>query len=123
MSNISFPIVCHTEEELEDVIPFITEVFYQNNHYHFNPLSHKDENCARSKHEIKMGEHVGFKIVYIAEHLRRKCLQIIAMLNKKYPEHLDEQVSDDEDNLMRLGQRMPQIIFKCPACHLEFDCE
>ena len=72
---------------------------------------------------MKMGKRIGFKIIYIADSLKTKALEIIAQLNKDYPEHLDEQVSDQEDNDYRYAQRIPQCIFKCPACLLEFNCE
>ena len=70
-----------------------------------------------------MGQNGSFTIVYVADHLKKKCLEIINSLNAKYPHHLDEQVSDDEDNLMRFGQRLPSIVFQCPACHMAFDYE
>ena len=121
--NLKYPIICLTEEDLENVTPFIQNEFYNNNSYHFNPLSHLDENCSRSKHDMKMGKHVSFKIIYVAEHLKEKCMDIITKLNAKYPQHLDEQVSDQEDNDFRYGTRIPEIIFKCPACYMEFDKE
>ena len=122
MSSI-YPITCYIEQDLEDLIPFITEVFINNNNYQFNPISHLHVKCASSKHDMKMGKHQGFTIIYIADSLKSKALEIIAQLNKDYPEHLDEQVSDQEDNDMRYAQRIPQVIFKCPACLLEFNCE
>ena len=122
MSSI-YPLTCYTEQELEDLIPLIRDLFVNNTNYQFNPIPHLDVNCDSSKHELKMGKHTGFKIIYIADILQRKALEIIAKLNKEYPEHLDEQVSDEEDNDMRLGPRIPKIIFKCPACLLEFNCD
>ena len=116
-------MTCHTEQELEELIPTITDLFVNNINYQFNPLSHLHVNCDSSKHDLKMGKHTSFKIIYIADILRSKAMKIIEKLNKDYPEHLDEQVSDEEDNDMRLGQRIPKIIFKCPACLLEFDCQ
>ena len=122
MSN-SYPLTCYTEQDLEDLIPIITDLFVNNTNCQFNPIWHRDVNCNSSKDDLKMGKHTGFKIIYIADILQRKALQIIAKLNKDYPEHLDEVVSDDEDNDMRLGQRIPKIIFKCPACLCEFNCD
>ena len=70
-----------------------------------------------------MGKSKGFTIIYIADSLKRKALEIIAQLNKDYPEDLDEECSDQEQNDMTLAQHIPQCIFKCPACLLEFNCE
>ena len=115
-------MVCYTEEELQNLIPTITEWFSNNNCYMFNPISHLHSDCAKSKHYLKMGEHPTMKIIYIADKLIPKALEIIDKLNQDYPAHLDEQVSDEEDNDMRAAQRVPEIIFKCPACHMIFDC-
>ena len=115
-------MICYTEQELENLIPTITELFENNTNCQFNPISHLHSNCDASKHDLKMGNHRSIKIIYIADMLRPKALEIIEKLDKDYPAHLDEQVSDEEDNNMRLGQRIPEIIFKCPACYMEFDC-
>ena len=115
-------MVCYTEEELQNLIPTITELFSNNNYYQFNPISHLHSHCAESKHDIKMGNHPTIKIIYIDDKLRAKALEIIDKLNKDYPAHLDEQVSDEEDNDMRAAQRVPEIIFTCPECHMIFDC-
>ena len=69
-----------------------------------------------------MGQHPIIKIIYIDDLLIPRALQIISDLNEKYPEHLDDQVSDDEDNAVRRAQRVPKLIFQCPACHMLFDC-
>ena len=68
-----------------------------------------------------MGEHPTIKIIYIDDLLFPRALQIIMDLNDKYPEHLDEQNSDEEDNAVRSAQRVPKLIFQCPACDLFFD--
>ena len=68
-----------------------------------------------------MGEHPTIKIIYIDDLLIPRALQIIIDLNEKYPEHLDEQVSDEEDNDVRFAQRVAKLIFQCPACHMLFD--
>ena len=117
----NFPLVCNTEEELKNLIPTITEWFTQNDWYLFNPISHLHSDCAKSKHSLKMGEHPTMKIIYIADKLIPKALEIIEKLNQDYPAHLDEEVSDEEDNDMRAAQRVPEIIFKCPACLMIFD--
>ena len=88
---------------------------------HVNPISHLHSDCGKSKHSLKMGEHPTMNIIYITEKLIPKALEIIEKLNQDYPAHLDEEVSDEEDNAMRAGQRMPEIIFKCPACLMTFD--
>ena len=69
-----------------------------------------------------MGQHPIIKIIYIDDLLIPRALQIISDLNEKYPEHLDEQVSDEEDNDVRFAQRVAKLIFQCPACHMLFDC-
>ena len=69
-----------------------------------------------------MGEHPIIKIIYIDDLLIPIALKIIKDLNEKYPEHLDEQVSDEEDNHVRSAQRVAKYIFQCPACHMLFDC-
>ena len=114
----NFPLVCNTEEELKNLIPTITEWFTQNDWYLFNPISHLHSDCAKSKHSLKMGEHRTIKIIYIADKLIPKALEII----ENYQAHLDEQVSDEKDNYMRADQRVPEIIFQCPACLMIFDC-
>ena len=69
-----------------------------------------------------MGEHPVIKIIYIDDLLIPIALKIIKDLNEKYPEHLDEQGSDSEDNDVRWAQRLAKYIFQCPACHMLFDC-
>ena len=112
-----------TAEDLDDVTPFIDDQFYNNNSYHFNAVEHLDENCSQSKYAMKMGENVNFKVIYVAPHLKKKCMDIIKKLNAKYPQHLDEEVSDDECNDFHLGTRIPEIIFKCPCCNIDFELE
>ena len=122
MSSI-YPIICQFDQDLEDLRPFITELFLIGESCQFNPISHLHVKCNSSKHDMKMGKSKGFTIIYIADSLKRKALEIIAQLNKDYPEDLDEECSDQEQNDMTLAQRIPQCIFKCPACLLEFNCE
>ena len=119
---LNYPLVCYTEAELNNLIPTIRGWFIHNEWYHFNPISHLQCDCSESKHDLQMGQHPIIKIIYIDDLLIPRALQIISDLNEKYPEHLDEQVSDDEDNAVRCAQRVAKLIFQCPACHMLFDC-
>ena len=69
--KMQYPIICMTEEDLDDVTPFIDDQFYNNNSYHFNAVEHLDENCSQGKYAMKMGENVNFKVIYVAPHLKK----------------------------------------------------
>ena len=93
---LNYPIVCNTEAELNNLIPTIRGWFVQNDWYHFNPIAHLHIHCSETKHDLKLGEHPSIKIIYIDDLVIPRALQIISDLNEKYPEHLDEQQSDDK---------------------------
>ena len=119
---LNYPIVCYTEAELTHLIPTIRGWFINEDWYHFNPIAHLQCDCSESKQYFKMGEHPVINIIYIDDLLIPIALKIIKDLNEKYPEHLDEQVSDEEENDVRCAQRVAKYIFQCPACHMLFDC-
>ena len=119
---LNYPLVCYTEAQLNNLIPTIRGWFIQHEWYHFNPISHLQCDCSESKHDLKLGEHLSIKIIYIDDLLIPRAIQIISDLNERYPQHLDVQHSDEEDNAVRCAQRLAKFIFQCPACHMLFDC-
>ena len=117
--TIEFPIVCHTEEDINVLIPLITKWYIDNTRLHFNALTHLHTECDMHKQEVSSGKHPCIKVIYLAKHLKKAIKIIINQLIHHFPESSDEDSSDGEQ-LEKEGRSDIDMLMLCPICGLNF---
>ena len=117
---LQFPIVCHTDEDMNGIVAMVTKWFMNKETFHFNALTHLNTECGIHKHMARSGKHPTIKVIYIAKELRQAAKIIIKQLKTHFPASNDEEISDEEEELEREGQRNLRVIMMCPACGDQF---
>ena len=118
-TSITFPIVCHTEEDINVLIPIITKWYINKTRLHFNALSHLSAECDMQKQKVNNGQHPCIKIIYIAKHLEKNMQIIINQLINHFPESSDEDDSEGEQ-LEKEARNDINMLMLCPICGLNF---
>ena len=118
-TSITFPIVCHTEEDINAIIPLISKWYTNKRRLHFNAVSHLNAECDSQKEIVNKGQHPCIKIIYIPKHLEKSIHIIINELINHFPETSDEDDSEDEQ-LEKEARNDPNMLMLCPICGLNF---
>ena len=114
------PIVCYTDEDINGIVPLVTQWFMDQQDLHFNGVTHFNMDCGINKQMVRNGQHPTVKVIYIAKHLRQAVKIIMQQLRINFPDNSDEDISDDEEHLQREGRRNLRVILMCPVCGVKF---
>ena len=115
-----YPIVCYTDEDINAIVPLVTQWFIDHQYLHFNAVTHLNMDCDINKQLVSSGQHPTVKVIYIAKHLRQAVKIIMRQLGIHFPDDIDEDMSDEEEQLQREGRRNLRVIMMCPVCGAKF---
>ena len=105
------PIYCvHTEAQLDDLHPTLTELYIDNAMINVCKLHHSEENCDEDSNYVLSGQHPNMHVILINSFLEAKMRIIINQLIQQYPLEEDE---DEPNNYI-------QCIMMCPGCGTPF---
>ena len=99
--NQESPIVCTTYEEINSLIPLITQWYNAGCYVHFLNLEHMNGNCNFIQDS--------YKVIFITADLKQAARIIINLYNEHFR---DEEDDDDETEVD------PEIAFTCPVCDI-----
>ena len=111
-----YPLICRTVEDINAIVPLVTNWFMQDMAFHFNRVRHLNCDCGENKASVRGGSHPSVKVIYIPGVLLKKAMIIIKQINEHFPAEDEEDLSDEEANEERILQRHPKAIRMCPAC-------
>ena len=111
-----YPLICRTVDDLNAIVPLVTNWFMQNISLHFNHVRHLNINCGEHKGDVRAGRQPSIKVIYMPGGLLKKAMIIIRQLNIHFPLGDESELSDEEANEERISQRHPKVITMCPAC-------
>ena len=96
--NQESPIVCTTYEEIQSLIPLITQWYNAGCYVYFLNLDHMNGNCNFIQDS--------YKVIFITAELKQAARIIINLYNEHFR---DEEDDDDVD---------PEMAFTCPVCDI-----
>ena len=112
--NQESPIVCTTYEEINSLIPLITQLYNAGCYVHFLNLDHMNENCNFIQDS--------YKVIFITANLKQAAKIIINLYNEHFPPKDDEDDEDDDDDDEEDDDDEtevdPEIAFTCPVCDI-----
>ena len=95
--NQESPIVCTRHEEIQSLVPLITQWYNAGCYVYFLNLDHMNGNCNFIQDT--------YKVIFIAAELKQAARVIINLYN----EHFRNEEDDDID---------PEMAFTCPVCSI-----
>ena len=101
----------HTEAQLDDLHPTLTELYIDNAMINVCNLHHSEENCREDSNYVLSGQHPHLHVIFINAILEAKMRNIINQLIQQYP--LEEEDEDEPNNHI-------QCIMMCPGCGTPF---
>ena len=111
-----YPLICRTVDDLNAIVPLVTNWFMQNISLHFNHVRHLNIDCGEHKAYVRAGRQPSVKVIYMPGVLLKKAMIIMKQINIHFPLGDEEDLSDEEANEERISQRHPKVITMCPAC-------
>ena len=117
---LQFPIVCHTDEDMNGIVGIVTEWFMNKEPFHFNCIAYLEMRCGIHKHMVRSRQHPTIKVIYIAKELKQAAKIIINQLKTHFPASNDEDISDEEEQLDQEGILNHRVVMMCPACGVQF---
>ena len=106
--------IIHSNQQLNALIPYLTEDYIDNKWIHICKLQHGDINCSEHSQFLQSGQLPTLSIVYIPACLAQGIRIILNQLIEHFQYDDDNDEDDDKNNVDADDMMM------CPGCGLPF---